>query len=232
MRHNRANSGASRATENLIAGFKKRPVRTLSELMKLLGASRRTIFRALKQVGYQSSYSHAGKYYTLRSIPCFDANGLWFHRDVGFSQHGTLRATLVVMATRAPAGLTHEDLHAILQIKVHNTLGDLVRAGLLGREQHDATYVYVAPNSKAARAQLAERRSMTAVPVKERAIDLAVVVEILLVVIRKQEASVPQLCAILGGKGLALSEHDIAGVLDRYGLKKKAESSPSRRSNA
>jgi len=66
----------------------------LNDLRAALGTtSRTTIFRILKGVGYFTSYSHAGRYYTLRRIPKFDRWGLWAWRDVRFSSHGTLRAT-------------------------------------------------------------------------------------------------------------------------------------------
>ena len=231
MSHNSSKGAADGSAEILVSSFKKRPVATLGELKKVLKASRSTVFRTLKQVGSLSSYSHAGKFYTLSTVPSFDSHGLWFHLDIGFSKHGTLRATIVVMVTEAVAGRTHGELQAILQLKVHNTLHDLVQDGLIGREEIDAAYVYVAADPQVAKAQISKRRATTsAAPVTDRTLDLANVVEILLVVIRKQKVSVPQIRATLGTKGIIVTDCEVAGVLDRYGLKKKSNGSPSRRS--
>ena len=62
---------------------------TLEELKRALGTtSTMTVFRKLKALGYRTSYSHRGKYYTLGEIPRFDEQGLWSHRGVGFFRHG------------------------------------------------------------------------------------------------------------------------------------------------
>ena len=58
------------------------------------GRSRRSLFRDLARVGYLSSYTHAGRYYTLKEIPVFDEHGLWFYQGIGFSHAGTLKATV------------------------------------------------------------------------------------------------------------------------------------------
>ena len=45
-----------------------------------------SVRRFLAAVGYYSSYTHNGMWYTLRSIPRFDRDGLWFFSDIGFSR--------------------------------------------------------------------------------------------------------------------------------------------------
>ncbi len=43
---------------------------TLAELKKALGTSATmTVFRKLTDLGYRTSYSHRGKFYTLEDIP-------------------------------------------------------------------------------------------------------------------------------------------------------------------
>ena len=54
-----------------------------------------TVFRKLKPLDYLTSYSHRGRYYTLREIARFDDNGLWSQAEVWFSRFGTLLATEV-----------------------------------------------------------------------------------------------------------------------------------------
>ena len=45
---------------------------------------------------YLSSYTHAGRYYTLENISKFDEQGLWFYRD------GTLKETTAVQVEQTP----------------------------------------------------------------------------------------------------------------------------------
>lgn len=232
MNHNSAKYGFDNNAEILVSSFRKKPVSTLGELRKIMKVSRRTVFRTLRHVGCLSSFSHAGKFYTLDTIPSFNTHGLWFHRDIGFSKHGTLRATIVLMVNEAPGGCTHEELQAILLLKVYNTLHDLARDQLIVREQIDYVYVYFATDPKVAEAQVARRKATTAVtpmmPVKDRPLGLADVVEILLVVIRKQSASIRQISAILGAKGLMITDQQVEDVLDQYDLKKKKKNSLSK----
>ena len=42
---------------------------------------------------YLTSYSHGGRFYTLREIAHFGANGLWSSSPAWLSRHGTLLAT-------------------------------------------------------------------------------------------------------------------------------------------
>ena len=49
---------------------------TLDEMKHALGTSVDvTVFRKLKPLGYLTSYSHRGRYYTLREIARFDDRG-------------------------------------------------------------------------------------------------------------------------------------------------------------
>src|SRR6266496_2315264 len=96
--------------------------------------SRMTVFRRLSPMGYVSSYSHAGRYYTLRDIPVFDPDGLWQHAGVLFSRDGTLKKTVVRLVEEADAGQFHRELHVRLRLRVHNTLADLIAQQRLGRE--------------------------------------------------------------------------------------------------
>jgi hypothetical protein len=69
--------------------FGKYRVGQLEDLFQLLQTrSRMSVFRRLKTLGYLSSFTHAGRYYTLANLPEFDRWGLWFHHQVGFSKEG------------------------------------------------------------------------------------------------------------------------------------------------
>ena len=79
----------------LLRLFRKHEIAELDTLFKVLGTnSRMSVFRRLSDLGYLSSYSHAGRYYTILEIPEFDEDGLWVCRGVHFSRLGSLKETV------------------------------------------------------------------------------------------------------------------------------------------
>lgn len=217
----------------LRARFQRRPIADLPDLERLLCVSGRTVFRALQALGYHTSFSHAGRYYTLEGVPAFDAHGLWFYEDVGFSKAGTLRATIKRLVQDAPAGYTHEELAPLLRLRVHDTLLDLIEAGLIARESLDDRYVYVDRAKRRARVQLAERAARRPAPPSAPSpptVDAARVIDVLLAVIRAPDAGVERLARGLRERGLTVSDAQVAEVFARYDLGKKTARSPSTRS--
>ena len=64
--------------ETLCAYLTQRLIASFEQIRQKLGnPARATIFRLFEKAEVLSSYSHRGKYYTLRSIPRFGAQGLW-----------------------------------------------------------------------------------------------------------------------------------------------------------
>ena len=141
--------------------FRQHPVVELEDLCAGLGSrSRMTVFRRLRQVGYLTSYSHAGRYYTLSDIPQFDELGLWFHGDIGFSRTGTLKETAAVQVEEAPTGFIHAELRRLLRVRVHNTLLDLVHGKRIGRARFKGVHLYVSADPGRAAEQVARREEM------------------------------------------------------------------------
>jgi hypothetical protein len=141
----------------LISVFQSEKVLDLGALKNFIGTtSRMTVFRKLKEVGYYSSYSHFGKFYTLQSIPHFNRNGLWSYGVVHFSQWGTLIETLAEIVRGSEAGYFASELEELLSVFVHNALGKLSVSGRLLREQLGSQYLYLSPI--ATQRQLTERK--------------------------------------------------------------------------
>jgi hypothetical protein len=218
--------------------FEHNSVAQLAELRRALGVrSRTTVFFTLKAAGYCTSYSHAGRYYTLARIPCFDAHGLWSHGEVRFSKHGTLRSTVVVQVRHAPAGHTHEELHVILGLRVHDTLRSLVNNGQLGRERVGAVYVYTDTDPERAALQLEQRRRTStptpvpgAMPTPPPPLDLSRVVDILVALIHGPKDDAATIAARLRLGGLAVTDKQVEAVFGQYGLGKKTARYHSKRS--
>lgn len=203
--------------------FHRRQIADLATLKDALGTpSRTTVFRVLSSAGYLTSYSHAGRYYTLRRIPRFDEAGLWAHGEALFSKDGTLRATVVRMVGEAPAGKTHEELRARLRLRVHDTLLDLARDHRIGRADLDRFYLYVSADKAAGKEQVARRRRMLSEEPSPAALpEPKLLIEVLLAVIHQPDEAPAGIAAVLDRQGRTVSREQIEAVFARYGLGKK-----------
>ena len=203
--------------------FRRRQIADLATLKHALGTpSRTTVFRVLSSAGYLTSYSHAGRYYTLDSIPRFDEAGLWAHGDTLFSKYGTLRATIVRIVGEAPGGKTHEELQAQLRLRVHDTLLDLVRDHRLDRVDLDRVYLYVSADKTVGKEQVAQRRRMLEAQPSPAALpEPSLLIEVLLAVIHRPKGEPAGIAAVLDRQGRKVSREQIEAVFARYGLGKK-----------
>jgi hypothetical protein len=140
--------------------LRQRKVATLDEIQDGIGsASSRTVFRKLKQLECITSYSHRGKYYTLKSIARFTAQGLWRFRSARFSRFGNLLKTVEAFVQVSDAGYSARELKEMLGVQTKHALTKLVRDGRLQREKIEVAYVYFSVEKSLARQQ---RRTRTA----------------------------------------------------------------------
>jgi hypothetical protein len=123
--------------------FHRRKSWMLHQLAERLGYALISVRRFLKQIGYFRSYTHNGKWYTLRDAPDFDRDGLWH-----FSKHGTLTTTIGYLVGRSPAGLSASELTQKLQHPCHAVLTQLHQAGRLDRLQLAGQFRYLAPDQE------------------------------------------------------------------------------------
>lgn len=132
---------------------------TFDQLKEILGnPARCTIFRKLAQLEYLSSYSHRGKYYTLKSIARFNRLGLWSHKVVWFSRFGNLLDTAHAIVHSSEAGYTSAELKDVLHVKTKHALNQLARSGRLQREPFDSVYVYLSEDNLVAQRQRKARK--------------------------------------------------------------------------
>jgi hypothetical protein len=146
-------------TELIGAFLQKHRIATLSELKQTLGSfATMTVFRKLRALGYRTSFSHRGKYYTLAEIPQFDEQGLWSYRSVWFSRDGSLLATIQRFVQEARAGWTASELRGLLQVEVKEALLHLYRQKRIEREEIGGLYVYLSRDPGMGRNQRMRRR--------------------------------------------------------------------------
>lgn len=140
-------------------------IATLDELKEALGSPvALTVFRKLRSLGYLTSYSHRGRYYTLSQVPDFDEQGLWSHASVYFSRFGTLLATAEAFIHHSPRGYFAEELARALHVEVQDTLHQLTQEQRVARQIISGKYLYLAVERSRQQAQLRPRRSLEALP--------------------------------------------------------------------
>jgi len=140
-------------------------IATLDELKLALGtAVDVTVFRKLKPLDYLTSYSHRGRYYSLRQIARFDDHGLWSQQDVWFSRFGTLLATAEGFVHRSPRGYFADELAPLLHVEVQDALHQLTQQGRVLRQIVSGRYLYMATDPTVQRRQLLARRTVEFLP--------------------------------------------------------------------
>jgi hypothetical protein len=144
--------------------LQRKKIATLPELKGALGSSATmTVFRKLKALGYLTSYSHRGKYYTLAEIPRFDEWGLWSYDGVWFSRDKNLLATAQRFVEKAEAGFTAGELQDRLNVEVKEPLLQLYRRKRIDRDDLGGRYVYFSHDPGIGREQRLQREGRRAV---------------------------------------------------------------------
>ena len=149
--------------------FAKRLIATMDMLKKTVGTvADLTVFRKLRELDYCTSYSHRGRFYTLRELAEFDENGLWWIRSVGFSSRGTLVATAEGLVNASEAGYAVEELDAIVRVGTKDVLPKLAWEKRLRRTRIRNRNVYFSPKRSIREQQIASRRVWEAQPLCPR----------------------------------------------------------------
>ena len=130
-------------SELLLTCLKDKKIMKIDKLKSILRTdSRMTVFRKLSMLNYISSYSHSGKYYSLRRIARYNKYGIWTYKSALFSKNGTLKKTIEFLINRATKGCSASELSSILKVKVEDTLLELVKNRIIIRKKLSAIYIY------------------------------------------------------------------------------------------
>jgi transposase len=208
--------------QRLLSLFHEQSCWTIEPLAAELKYSIPSVRRFLAEVGYFSSFTHNGSWYTLRSIPHFDGDGLWFFRDIGFSRAGSLTRTLIDLAVRSPAGMTAETLGAKLRVRCHSILVQLCRNGKIQRQKMGRSHIYFSVDSPIATVQ---RGTMAVRKPAELPAEIAVL--ILVEFIRNPDASFEDLTGAISRKTrVAIDARQIQWLFEQHGLKKTPTQAP------
>ncbi|MGB7934885.1 MAG: hypothetical protein WCH04_22220 [Gammaproteobacteria bacterium] len=210
------------ALKALHAFFKKKQVAMLPDIYAVLNTtSRMSAFRRLQELDYLSSFSHAGRYYTLPAVANFNLQGLWFYEEVGFSRFGNLKETVIHLVDQSVAGKTHEELEKQLHLRLHNTLLELVRSGKIARQALKGVFVYLNRDANRAQQQLI-RRHDGVVDSAQDVLPDGIVIEVLSEIIRSNQVQIDQSAILirLAQRGIRITQSQLKHLCISLGLKK------------
>ncbi len=200
--------------------FLKKKILEMHDVIKVVNAtSRMTAYRYLKKLDYLSSYTHARQFYTLKSIPEFDRDGLWHFGEIGFSKHGTLMETVVHLVNHSKNGKISSDLEKQQRIYVQNALLSLVKAKKISREEQNGVFVYFSSDPETNLKQMEKRNEIGN---KKRLPDW-IVAEILIETIRSL-AEIPDINEVithLSKRGSLITREQVEQVFEEHDLEKK-----------
>ena len=209
---------AAKPSQRLVPLFAKQPCWMIQPLAAELRYSIPSVRRFMTEVGYYSSFTHNGGWYTLRSIPRFGRDGLWFYHDIGFSRVGSLTNTLVDLTTRSLAGMTAEQLGEKLHCRCHSVLVQLCRHGRLQRQKRARSYVYIAVDPPTAAIQR-QAMAVQSLPPAQMPAEIAVLV--FAGFIRNPKSDFEQLARALAcSKAVTVEVAQIERLFEQHGLKK------------
>ncbi len=177
-----------------------------------------SVRRFLTAVGYYSSFTHNGKWYTLCSIPSFNRDGLWFHHEIGFSRAGSLTKTLIALTANSHAGVTAEQLGEKLHCRCHTILVQLYRKKKLQRQKRERSFIYLAADPRTV-ARQRQAISMQSAQIQQLPAEIAVLV--LVEFIRNPKSGFAQLAReIKRSRKVTVKIAQIEQLFQQYALKK------------
>ncbi|MEA3546321.1 MAG: hypothetical protein U9R66_01550 [Thermodesulfobacteriota bacterium] len=204
--------------EKLVSLFSQQSCWMIKPLATAMGYSVPSIRRFLGEIGYYSSFTHNGKWYTLRTTPHFNRDGIWFFDVIGFSRAGSLTNTLINLIIRSQAGVTAEQLGVKLRCRCHSVLVQLYRQGKIQRQKQGRSYIYLAidPSTQAIQLQALEGKNR---PLLKLPAEIAVL--ILAEFIRQPDLSFEQLAkSIARHRRIVLDAPQVEELFALHGLKK------------
>jgi hypothetical protein len=195
----------------------------LADLAQKLDCALISVRRHLKQVGYFRSYTHNGKWYTLRHSPQFNRDGLWHHKDIGFSKFGSLIATIVHLVARSPSGLSARDLGQKLQHPCHALLTNLHKTQVLDRVRIAGEFRYLSTEEQTNHRQRAQAAVFPS-PLPASSLSTQAALWVLVEHIKNSALDFEQLAARLQEqRQLSVSPQAIRQFFQEHDLKKTPE---------
>lgn len=211
----------ARSADRLTKLFSRRKCWLLAELATTLDCALITVRRLLKEVGYVRSYTHNGKWYTLATTPRFDRDGIWRHRQIGFSKQGSLTATIRHLIERSPVGLSARELGEKLQHPCHAVMTILHKAGEIDRIKIGGEFRYLSTKERINRRQRAQILAEQRAEEPPSTLSAQAAVFVLVEYINNPELSFEQIaCNVKQQRQVTVAQESIRCFFKEQGVKK------------
>lgn len=130
-------------SEALLTALKTKKIMPMAELKNTLGSQcRMTVFRKMGELDYITSYSHSGRYYSLKRIARYNRHGIWSCQSAMFSKVRTLKKTIAFQIDNSKKGFFASELRKILKVKVEDVLLELVKNKTISRKKMSGIFIY------------------------------------------------------------------------------------------
>jgi len=179
-----------------------------------------SVRRLLLQVGYHRSYTHNGRWYTLKGIPVFNVHGLWQHEGIGFSKRGTLTKTILHIIDSSRSGYPASAICSTLGADCRAVLTQMYQKGRIDRIKLQARFVYLSADK-----HINHRQRMICTVSADKAplglISAEAAVRVLVEFINNPSLSSIEISANLKNKiNLRVDPEQIKCLFEQHGLKK------------
>ena len=211
--------------QQAISTFALKKVLTITELSKILQCSQITVHRRLKEWDAFTSYNKNGRYYTIRSIPAFDKNGIWQYHDIYFSRYGTLKNTVVALASKSRKGMNHAELQEIIGLNPKCFMARFKELPGIKKERYKNYIIYFSGNSEKYEAQ--KRKRFPPEPASGELPPDAEAIIILVELIHHPSMRIDELAVQLQGKGHTIEAENIAALFKKHRIDKKKQNTRS-----
>ncbi|MCP3926235.1 MAG: hypothetical protein GY714_27025 [Desulfobacterales bacterium] len=118
-------------------------VGSFEQIFQRVECSSVTLRRDIKAIEGITSFTHCGKFITLSSIPCFNENGIWFYKKIGFTKFKNSLDLIVNVINRNENSITKETLDTILGIDVYKQIHTLLSRDQINRVKIGKKYHYI-----------------------------------------------------------------------------------------
>lgn len=206
--------------QRLTGLFEQKKCYTISELCERLGYAAISIKRFLKQIGYHSSFTHNSKWYTLRSVPDFNRDGLWFYEGIGFSRHGNLKQTILHLIAQSRQGLSARQLAEKLSVPGHAVLNHMYKAGVIDRLKTREGFIYLSADARKKQRQVSHLQWLIAKEAKPDALSAQAAVYVLAEFIKHPQASFAELSRAVAKRQVIATPKMIARLFEEHDIKK------------
>jgi hypothetical protein len=208
--------------------FKINIAMDMDYLLRKTGSSRITILRRLKDIGYQTSYDHNGKYFALPEFLNFDTSGLFEHNGIHFFKNGGLQELIIHEINSSEKGYNAEELSSRIKTRVSNQLRQFTKKGMIVRKKYSEAYIYFSIDETYQQKQISNREmelKISSTPEDINVSNEKITIKILLEILKNPEAEPHEIGKSLREGGLKITDAFIINIFEKYDIQKKG--SPS-----